>query len=83
MSIQVSCLLEPGSVLLLVARSETLLQQLKVELQSFTKEPQVVVHCIAVDLNTIEGLNETVKVARQHTVNDVDHVLLVNNAGES
>lgn len=76
-------MLEPGSVLLLLARSETLLQQLKEELQSFTEESQLVVHCIAVDLSTTEGVNETVEVARQHAVNEMDHVLLINNVGES
>lgn len=72
-------MLRPGSVLLLVARSQTLLQQLKEELQSFTEEPQLVVHCIA----EREGVNETVRVAGQEAVNDMDHVLLINNAGES
>uniref|UniRef100_A0A8C2ZIY6 Uncharacterized protein n=1 Tax=Cyclopterus lumpus TaxID=8103 RepID=A0A8C2ZIY6_CYCLU len=46
----------PGSVLLLAARSGTLLQELKEERQSFTEEQQLVVHCVAVDLNTREGV---------------------------
>lgn len=79
-SIQVSCLMKPGSVLLLVARSDNLLQQLKEELP---EKPQLVVHCIAVDLSTTEGVNETLKVARQKAVNDIDHVLVFNNGGES
>lgn len=83
MSVQVSVLLRPGSVLLLVARSGTLLQQLKEELQSSTEERQFVVRCIAVDLGTREGVNETVRVVGQEALNDVDHVLLINNAGES
>ncbi|GLD54149.1 histone-lysine N-methyltransferase SMYD1-like isoform X1 [Lates japonicus] len=74
-------LLEPGSILLLVARSGTLLQELKEEMQSFTDKQQLVVHCIATDLRTKEGVNETVKVARQETVNEIDHVFLINNAG--
>ncbi|XP_037634589.1 sepiapterin reductase b [Sebastes umbrosus] len=77
---KVSRFLEPGSVLLLVARSGTLLQELKEELQSFTGEQQLVVHCVAVDLSTKEGVNETVRVARQEAVNEIDHVLLINNA---
>uniref|UniRef100_A0A3B4Y5W2 Sepiapterin reductase b n=1 Tax=Seriola lalandi dorsalis TaxID=1841481 RepID=A0A3B4Y5W2_SERLL len=54
-------LLEPGSVLLLVARSGTLLQELKEELQSFTDKQRLVVHCIAANLSTTEGVNETVR----------------------
>ncbi|XP_059193536.1 sepiapterin reductase b [Centropristis striata] len=77
---KVSCLLEPGSVLVLVARSGTLLQGLKEELQSFTEELQLVVHCMAVDLSTTEGVNETVMLVRQEAENDIDHVLLINNA---
>ncbi|KAM9360670.1 sepiapterin reductase b [Symphorus nematophorus] len=72
--------LNPGSVLLLVARSETLLQGLKKELWSFTEEQQLVVCCIAVDLSTKEGVNETVRVAKQKAVSELDHVLLINNA---
>lgn len=82
MSIQVSQLLKPGSVLLLVARSEMLLQELKEELQSFTEEQKLVVHCITADLSTREGVNDTVAAARQEAVDEIDHVLLVNNAGE-
>ncbi|XP_044053767.1 sepiapterin reductase b [Siniperca chuatsi] len=76
----VSHLLKPGSVLLLVARSENLLQELQKELQSFTEQQQLVVHYIAVDLSTREGVNETVRVAKQEAVNEIDHVLLINNA---
>lgn len=82
-SIQVSVLFRPGSVLLLVARSGTLLQQLKEELQSPTEEQQFVVRCVALDLGTREGVNETVRVVGQEALSDVDRVLLINNAGES
>lgn len=81
MSIHVSHLLKPGSVLLLVARSKTLLQDMKDKLQSFTEEQQLVVLYIAVNLSRREGVNETVRVARQEAVNETDHVLLINNAG--
>lgn len=80
---QVCPLLEPGSVLMLVARSGSLLQKLKEELQSFTDEQQLVVRCIAADLSTSKGVNETVRMAKQEAVNDFNHVLLINNAGES
>ncbi|XP_051278398.1 sepiapterin reductase b isoform X2 [Dicentrarchus labrax] len=78
---EVSYFSKPGSVLLLVARSNTMLQELKEELQSLTKDQQLMVHCIAVDLSTREGVHETVRVARQEAINEMDHVLLINNAG--
>lgn len=80
--VQVSRWLQPGSVLLLVARSETLLQELKGELWSFIVDQQSAVHCVAADLSTREGLDETVRVARQEAVTEMDRVLLINNAGE-
>lgn len=83
MSFQVSPLLEPGSVLLLVARSGALLQELKEELHSFTDKQQLAVHCVAVDLATRTGVNETVRIVRQEAENKIDHVLLINNAGKS
>lgn len=76
-------MLKPGSVLLLVGHSEALLQQVKVELQGAGEEQRLVAHCIAADLSTADGLNQTVEVARQKAVKDTDHVLLINNAGES
>ncbi|XP_040051498.2 sepiapterin reductase b isoform X2 [Gasterosteus aculeatus] len=78
---KVSRWLQPGSVLLLVARSETLLQELKGELWSFIVDQQSAVHCVAADLSTREGLDETVRVARQEAVTEMDRVLLINNAG--
>ncbi|KAK5932339.1 hypothetical protein CgunFtcFv8_004053 [Champsocephalus gunnari] len=77
---QVSCYLEPRSVLLLVARSGPLLQEMKEELQSATEEQQLVVHCVTVDLRTKEGVDETVRLARQEAVDEIEHVLLINNA---
>ncbi|KAM8885703.1 sepiapterin reductase b isoform 1-T4 [Spinachia spinachia] len=77
---EVSRWLEPGSVLLLVARSETLLQELKGELQSFIVEQHAAVHCVAADLSTRGGLSEAVMVARQEAVHEIDRVLLINNA---
>lgn len=82
MSLQVSHLVTPGSVLLLVARSGTLLQELKEELRNVTKEEKLVVRCITADLSTREGVNDTVAAAKREAVDDIDHVLLINNAGE-
>lgn len=74
--------MKPGSVLLLVARSETLLQELKEELRG-SGTPQLVVRCVAVDLSTADGVNKAVEVVSQEAVTDLDHVLLFNNAGKS
>ncbi|XP_030273081.1 sepiapterin reductase b isoform X2 [Sparus aurata] len=77
---QVCCWLKPGSVLLLVARSETLLQELKEELKGFAVEQQLLVNCIVADLSTQKGVNEAVRVARLESEKENDHVLLINNA---
>lgn len=81
-SLQVLCVMNPGSVLLLVACSEPLLHQPRKELQSFSKEPQLVVHCVVANLSTRQGVDEVIRVARQQADRDFDHVLLTNNAGE-
>uniref|UniRef100_A0A3Q3WL24 Sepiapterin reductase a n=1 Tax=Mola mola TaxID=94237 RepID=A0A3Q3WL24_MOLML len=46
----------PGSVLLLVGRSEALLQQVKEELQGAGEEQRLVAHCIAADLTAEDDL---------------------------
>ncbi|XP_061784810.1 sepiapterin reductase-like isoform X2 [Nerophis lumbriciformis] len=74
-----SLYLKPGSVLLLVARSRSLLQELKEELQSLKECQGLTVHCAEADLSISEGVKETVDIVRQHTENDINHVLLVNN----
>lgn len=75
--------MNPGSVLVLAARSGPLLNQLKEELQSSKEKDALTVHCVAVDLATEEGVDEVVRVARQEADCNFDHVLLVNNAGEA
>ncbi|XP_026198822.1 sepiapterin reductase b [Anabas testudineus] len=77
---EVSRSVMPGSILLMVARSGMLLQELKEELQSFTEEHKLVVRCITADLTTREGVNDTVAAVRQEAADEMDHVLLVNNA---
>lgn len=78
---QLCRLLEPGSVLLLVARSGILLQELKEELRRLTDRRQLVVHCVTADLGSREGLEETVRTAKHEALADFNHVLLINNAG--
>ncbi|XP_028314216.1 sepiapterin reductase-like [Gouania willdenowi] len=81
LALQVVHLLEPGSVLLLVARSGAQLQEVKDELQNFRDEPERQIHCITADLSTKDGVEETVSVASQEAEKELDHVLLINNAG--
>lgn len=72
-----------GSVLLLVARSGALLQELKEELRGLAGTPQLAVRCVAADLSTADGVKGAVEAARREAGTDPDHVLLFNNAGES
>uniref|UniRef100_A0A3Q1B162 Uncharacterized protein n=1 Tax=Amphiprion ocellaris TaxID=80972 RepID=A0A3Q1B162_AMPOC len=53
-------LMKPGSVLLLVAHSGTLLQELKEDLQSVTEEQHPQICCIIADLSTEDGVEEIV-----------------------
>ncbi|XP_019742263.1 sepiapterin reductase b [Hippocampus comes] len=74
--------LKTGSVLLLVARSRPLLQQLKEELLQNLKDMQeITIFCTVADLSTKEGVEDTVAMARQQSLKEIDHVLLINNAG--
>uniref|UniRef100_A0A3Q2XFT8 Sepiapterin reductase-like n=1 Tax=Hippocampus comes TaxID=109280 RepID=A0A3Q2XFT8_HIPCM len=73
--------LKTGSVLLLVARSRPLLQQLKEELLQNLKDMQeITIFCTVADLSTKEGVEDTVAMARQQSLKEIDHVLLINNA---
>ncbi|XP_051924505.1 sepiapterin reductase b [Hippocampus zosterae] len=73
--------LKPGSVLLLVARSRPLLQQLKEDLlQSLKDMEEMTIFCTVADLSTKEGIEDTVAMARQQSLKEIDHVLLINNA---
>ncbi|XP_072289397.1 sepiapterin reductase b [Eucyclogobius newberryi] len=80
LALQVPPILQAGSVLFLVARTGSLLQDLKTELEKLVVSQGVVVQCVAADLSTVEGVTETLQAARQESVNDFDHVLLINNA---
>ncbi|XP_057688047.1 sepiapterin reductase b [Corythoichthys intestinalis] len=73
--------LKPGSGLLLVARSRPLLQELKEELlQSLEGMQNLTIDYTAVDLSTKEGVENIVDMAKQMSLKELDHVLLVNNA---
>ncbi|KAM9810598.1 sepiapterin reductase b [Neosynchiropus ocellatus] len=78
LAFEVSHHFQPGSVLLLVARSETLLEEVREEIRSGAGD--LVVHCISADLSTREAVDRTVTLAKHESSREVDHVLLVNNA---
>ncbi|XP_061674190.1 sepiapterin reductase b [Syngnathoides biaculeatus] len=79
--LQASRRLKPGSVLVLVARSGLLLQELKEELLQGLQDVQdLSVCCTPADLSTKGGVEDAVEVARQQGLEGIEHVLLVNNA---
>ncbi|KAJ0067929.1 hypothetical protein NL108_011728 [Boleophthalmus pectinirostris] len=77
---QVPHILQAGSRVLLVARSALLLEELKTELENLTVPRGLVVHCVAADLSTTEGVATTLQAATRGNVNDFNHVLVINNA---
>ncbi|KAJ0019705.1 hypothetical protein NQD34_007274 [Periophthalmus magnuspinnatus] len=77
---QVPYILQAGSVVLLVARSGLLLEELKTDLENLTVHLGLVVNCVSADLGTAEGVAKTLEAVRQDAVNDYDHMLLINNA---
>lgn len=72
--------LGPGSLLLLLARSEEALAQLAAELRDSC--PGLRVECVAVDLGSEEGLRRAVGAVRELLPGGPpDRLLLINNAG--
>ncbi|XP_048876808.1 sepiapterin reductase a [Brienomyrus brachyistius] len=81
LALQVYSLLKPNSVLLLVARSSDKLNELRADLAS--SEPDragLVIRCVVADLGEKEGIEETLRAARETPSTDIDHLLLINNA---
>lgn len=77
---EISALLKPGSVLLLVARSGDKLQELKEELSSH--RGGLVVRCVVADLGQKDGVERVLMEAREISKSDINNLLLFNNAGE-
>lgn len=69
--------LASGSTLILAARSDDLLQQLKADLSR--AHPALTLRCAAADLSCQAGV-ESVIAAITHLDPDIDHLLLFNNA---
>ncbi|XP_051758899.1 sepiapterin reductase b [Ctenopharyngodon idella] len=82
LAFQMSRLLKPGSVLLLVARTADQLNEVKediVTLYGGQNKPDV--RCVQADLEKTEGVEKTLQAAKETPSSEMDHLLLINNAG--
>lgn len=80
---EMSRLVKPASVLVLAARSADDLRALQAELaESEAGRAGVVVDCVVVDLGQAEGPESVVKASKEAFSEDMDHIILVNNAGK-
>lgn len=76
-----SRLVKPGSALVLTARSAEDLRSLQAELaESEAGRAGLLLRCVAADLSHQEGLQSVVRAAKEAFCEDMDHVVLVNNA---
>lgn len=74
-------LVKPGSALVLTARSGDDLRAVQAELAgSEAGRAGLLVQCVAADLAHMEALERIVKASKEAFSEDMDHVLLVNNA---
>nr|XP_046231837.1 sepiapterin reductase a [Scatophagus argus] len=78
---EMSRLVKPGSVLVLVARTGDDLRALQAELaDSEAGRAGLVAECVVADLGQMDGLESVVRASKEVFSEDVDHVILVNNA---
>ncbi|XP_054468396.1 sepiapterin reductase a [Anoplopoma fimbria] len=78
---EMSRFVKPGSALVLTARSADDLRALQAELaESEAGRAGLVVECVVADLSQMEGLESIVRASKDAFSEDMDHVLLVNNA---
>lgn len=76
-------MVKPGSVLVLVARSSDDLRALQTELaESEEGRAGLVVECVVADLSQMEGMESVVRASKDALSADIDHIILVNNAGK-
>lgn len=76
-------MVKPGSALVLVARSADELRALQAELAgSKAGRVGVVVECVVADLCEVQAPENVVTACQQVFSDDMDHILLINNAGE-
>lgn len=79
----VSRLVKRGSVLVLVARSGDDLRALQAELaESEAGGAGLEVESVVADVGRMEGLESVMRASKEAFTQDVDHVMLVNNAGK-
>lgn len=79
---EMSRCLKSGSALVIVARSADDLRTLQAELtESEAAAAGVVVKCVVADLGQVEGPESVVKASKEAFSEDMDHIILVNNAG--
>ncbi|KAM8829105.1 sepiapterin reductase a [Spinachia spinachia] len=82
MASEMSRFVRPGSALVLAARSVDELQALRAELAlSEAGRAGLEVQCVVADLSAPGGLENVVAASKAAFSEDMDHVLLVNNAG--
>ncbi len=80
---ETSRLVKPGSVFVLVARSADELRALQAELAgSEAGRAGLAVECVVADLSQEEGLVSVVRASKQAFTEDMNHILLLNNAGK-
>ncbi|XP_056320470.1 sepiapterin reductase b [Danio aesculapii] len=83
LALQISCLLKPRSVLLLVSRTADQLNQLKqdiVSLHAAHTDLQLDVRCVQADLQEPDGVQKTIQETRNTLITDIEHLLIINNA---
>ncbi|XP_047425433.1 sepiapterin reductase a [Mugil cephalus] len=78
---EMSRMAKPGSVLVLVARSGDDLRVLQVELaESEAGRADLKVHSVVADVGQPEGLDSAVRASQEFFSEEIDHIILVNNA---
>ncbi|XP_029371873.1 sepiapterin reductase a isoform X1 [Echeneis naucrates] len=78
---EMSQLMKPRSVIVLVARTEDDLRSLQKELaESEEGRAGLVAKCVVADLGQTEGVESVVGVSKESFSDDMDHIILVNNA---
>lgn len=79
---EMSRCLKSGSALVIVARTGDDLRTLQTELtESEAAVPGIVVKCVVADLGQVDGPESVVKASKEAFSEDMDHIILVNNAG--
>ncbi|XP_059214506.1 sepiapterin reductase a [Centropristis striata] len=78
---EMSRVVQPGSALVLAARSGDDLRALQAELAGSEAAPAgLVVECVVANVGETEGLESIIRAARDAFSQEMDHIILVNNA---